>query len=67
MRRVRKGVEDASLEQIADTLSVKIPAASSKQTTPNPKCLALQQSYNAVTKRSYVQCSEPLLLRGLDW
>ena len=31
-------------------------------TTPNPKCLALQQGYNGLTKKSYVQVSEPILL-----
>ena len=55
-------IEDAKLSDVANTMAVRIPAASSKQTTPNPKCLALQQGYNGLTKKSYVQVSEPILL-----
>ena len=50
------------MKGLADCFAVKIPGASSKQTTPNPKCLALQQGYNGVSNKSYVQVSEPILL-----
>ena len=51
-----------TVANVADMLAVKVKSNSSKDTTPNPKVMALQAGYNKVSKISFVQCSEPILL-----
>ena len=59
---LREDQEIQTVGNVANTLAVKVKSNAHKDTTPNPKVMALQASYNKVSKISFVQCSEPLML-----